>query len=538
MFPRSAGILIPLFSLRTEDDLGRGEIMQMRAMIDFALAMGHRVIQLLPIDETAPDEASPYNALSVFAIDPLYVSASELAGVGRLALKRARRSASEPSDDPSPSARFVPRAAYVAAKRELLERAFERFASRARRIERDAFDDFLHRNSYWLDDYALFRALKDRFEFRSWEEWPGALAGREPGALATARRELASEVRKYLYFQFVAHLQWNAVREYARERGAFIGGDLAFSPSRDSAEVWAHQEMFDLSRTVGTPPDEFNRRGQRWGLPMPNWEVMRAEGLELWRSRVRHARELYDCLRVDHVVGMYRTFSFGSEPDDRGTFFPSIEEEQRAQGEAVIRATLEEAPDALIIAEDLGTVPPWVRQSLAALGVPGYKVMMWERKWDEPDAPFISPHDYPELSLATTGTHDTDTLAVWWRECPLEERTNFVHALGLDGRVHPEAPLKDAALDAVIEALYAGRSMVAILPIQDLFGWEARINRPGTISATNWTYRLPLGLERMAESGAIRKCQRLLLDIARRTGRFAAQMSSGADEPSRGGIQA
>ncbi len=538
MFPRSAGILIPLFSLRTEDDLGRGEIMQMRAMIDFALAMGHRVIQLLPIDETAPGEASPYNALSVFAIDPLYISASELAGVGRLALKRARRSASEPSDDPSPSARFVPRAAYVAAKRELLERAFERFASRARRIERDAFDDFLHRNSYWLDDYALFRALKDRFEFRSWEEWPGALAGREPGALATARRELASEVRKYLYFQFVAHSQWNAVREYARERGAFIGGDLAFSPSRDSAEVWAHQEMFDLSRTVGTPPDEFNRRGQRWGLPMPNWEAMRAEGLELWRSRVRHARELYDCLRVDHVVGMYRTFSFGSEPDDRGTFFPSIEEEQRAQGEAVIRATLEEAPDALIIAEDLGTVPPWVRQSLAALGVPGYKVMMWERKWDEPDAPFISPHDYPELSLATTGTHDTDTLAVWWRECPLEERTNFVHALGLDGRVHPEAPLKDAALDAVIEALYAGRSMVAILPIQDLFGWEARINRPGTISATNWTYRLPLGLERMAESGAIRKRQRLLLDIARRTGRFAAQMSSGADEPSRGGIQA
>ncbi len=538
MFPRSAGILIPLFSLRTEDDLGRGEIMQMRAMIDFALAMGHRVIQLLPIDETAPGEASPYNALSVFAIDPLYISASELAGVGRLALKRARRSASEPSDDPSPSARFVPRAAYVAAKRELLERAFERFASRARRIERDAFDDFLHRNSYWLDDYALFRALKDRFEFRSWEEWPGALAGREPGALATARRELASEVRKYLYFQFVAHSQWNAVREYARERGAFIGGDLAFSPSRDSAEVWAHQEMFDLSRTVGTPPDEFNRRGQRWGLPMPNWEAMRAEGLELWRSRVRHARELYDCLRVDHVVGMYRTFSFGSEPDDRGTFFPSIEEEQRAQGEAVIRATLEEAPDALIIAEDLGTVPPWVRQSLAALGVPGYKVMMWERKWDEPDAPFISPHDYPELSLATTGTHDTDTLAVWWRECPLEERTSFVHALGLDGRVHPEAPLKDAALDAVIEALYAGRSMVAILPIQDLFGWEARINRPGTISATNWTYRLPLGLERMAESGAIRKCQRLLLDIARRTGRFAAQMSSGADEPSRGGIQA
>ncbi len=525
MFPRSAGILIPLFSLRTEDDLGRGEIMQMASMIDFALAMGHRVIQLLPIEETAPGEASPYSALSVFAIDPLYISAGELPGVGRLALRRARKSSNGSSnahpDDPSSSARFVRHAAYAGIKRELLDRAFEAFSSRARRAERQAFDDFVHRNSYWVEDYALFRALKDHFEFRDWEQWPRDLAQREPGAISTARRELGANVRKYLYFQFVAHSQWEAMREYAGRRGAFIGGDLAFSPARDSAEVWAHQEMFDLSRTVGTPPDQFNPKGQRWGLPMPNWEAMRAEGFELWRSRVRHVRGLYDLLRVDHVVGMYRTFSFGSEPDDPGTFFPPAEEEQRAQGEAVIRAIIEEAPDALIIAEDLGTVPPWVRQSLAALGVPGYKVMMWEREWDKPGEPFISPQDYPELSLATTGTHDTDTLAVWWRECPLEERTKLVHALNLDGRVNPEAPLKDAALCAVIEALYAGRSFLAILPIQDLFGWESRINRPGTISDSNWTYRLPLSIERMSESEAIRGRQRRLLEIAKRTGRLA-----------------
>ena len=537
MFPRSAGILIPLFSLRTEDDLGRGEIMQMAPMIDFALAMGHRVIQLLPIDETAPAEASPYNALSVFAIDPLYISADELPGVGRLALRRARKSSGASSsnapDHPCSSARVVPRAAYASVKRELLDRAFEAFSSRARRAEREAFDDFVHRNSYWIDDYALFRALKDHFEFRCWEQWPRDLAQHEPGAISTARRELGENVRKYLYFQFVAHSQWEAMREYASRRGAFIGGDLAFSPSRDSAEVWAHQEMFDLSRTVGTPPDQFNPGGQRWGLPMPNWEMMRAEGFELWRSRVRHARGLYHLLRVDHVVGMYRTFSFGPEPDEPGRFFPPAEEEQRAQGEAVLRATIEEAPDALIIAEDLGTVPPWVRQSLAALGVPGYKVMLWEREWDKPGEPFISPQNYPELSLATTGTHDTDTLAVWWRECSLEERTKLVQALNLDGRVNPGAPLKDAALYAVIEALYAGRSILAILPIQDLFGWECRINRPGTISESNWTYRLPLSIERMTESEAIRSCQRTLLEIARRTGRFASQMSAGENGPSR-----
>lgn len=530
MFPRSAGILIPLFSLRTERDLGRGEIMQMSAMIDFALAMGHRVIQLLPIDETAPAEASPYSALSVFAIDPLYISASELAGARRLALRRARKSSKASSktspDGPVFSARYMPRAAYIAAKRELLDRAFETFSSRARRIEREAFHDFVHRNSYWIDDYALFRALKDRFEFRRWEEWPRDLAQREPGTIAAACREFAPEVKRYLYFQFVAHSQWEAMRQYASRRGAFIGGDLAFSPSRDSAEVWAHQEMFDLSRTVGTPPDEFNPQGQRWGLPMPNWEAMRAEGFELWRSRVRHARSLYDLLRVDHVVGMYRTFSFGPEPDDRGTFFPASEEEQRAQGEAVVRAAIEEAPDSLIIAEDLGTVPPWVRQSLGALGVSGYKVMMWEREWDKPGEPFISPQDYPELSLATTGTHDTDTLVVWWRKCPLEDRAKLVRALNLQGRVNSEAPLKGAALEAVIEALYGSRSILAILPVQDLFGWESRINRPGTISETNWTYRLPLSIERMSESRAIRSRQRALLEITTHTRRFTAQMSA------------
>lgn len=487
--------------------------MQMPAMIDFALAMGHRVVQLLPIDETAPGEASPYNALSVFAIDPLYISAGELDGVGKLAMRRAHKASS--------AAPVVPRSAYSAAKRELLDHAFEAFSSRARKGEREEFDDFVRSHAYWTEDYALFRALKDRFGFRSWEEWPGDIAGREAGALATARRELATEVRKHLYFQFIAHRQWHAVREYAREHGAFIGGDLAFSPSRDSAEVWAHQDMFDLSRTVGTPPDEFNRKGQRWGLPMPNWERMRAEDFELWRSRVRHARELYDLLRVDHVVGLYRTFSFGSDPADTGTFFPPTEDEQRAQGEAVIRAATEEAPDVLIIAEDLGTVPPWVRKSLTGLGLPGYKVILWEREWDEPGEPFISPQQYPELSLATTGTHDTDALTVWWRECPIEDRNKLVHALSLDGRVHPEAPLQGESLDAVIEALYAGQSVVAILPIQDLFGWESRINHPGTISETNWTYRLPLELDRMAESGEICDRQRTLLEMARRTGRFA-----------------
>ncbi len=513
MVTRSAAILIPLFSLRSDDDLGRGEILHLKTMIDFALRMGHRGIQLLPLDETAPGEASPYSALSVFAIDPLYISAAELPGVGRLAMRRARRSVGM-------ARRRVPRARCVAAKSELLEGAFRTFLARGKGREYRALDDFIHENSYWLDDYVLFRALKEKFDFRSWEEWPGDIARREPGALSSARRELAERIRKYAWLQFVAHRQWQEVREHAGARGAWIGGDLAFSPGRDSDLVWAHQESFDLTRSVGTPPDAFSEKGQRWGLPMPNWKAMRADGFEIWRSRVRHARGLYDAMRIDHVVGLYRTFSFGADPEQPGKFTPESEEEQRAQGEDLLRAIRQEAPDAMLVAEDLGTIPPWVRESLAALSIPGYKVVIWEREnWHTSEERFIDPREYDQLSLATTGTHDTDPLIVWWREQPLEERIKFVESLKLQGRVRPQGSLCGAPLDAVLETLYAAPSIISVVPIQDLFGWSARINRPGTVSDSNWSYRLPLTLERIEESRAMRAREHRLLEMARRTNR-------------------
>ncbi len=519
MLARSAGILIPLFSLRTAGDLGRGEIMQMKPMIDFALSVGHRIIQLLPLDETAPGEASPYSALSVFAIDPLYISAAELRGVGKRALGQARKSAGDAS-------RTVPRARYVAAKKALLERAFDAFQRRALVREGRALDDFIGENSGWLHDYALFRALKDRFGFRGWEQWPGDLARREAGALAQARAELAGAIRKYCFFQFLAHRQWKSVREYAKQRGAYIGGDLAFSPARDSDTVWAHQDNFDLTRTVGAPPDAFNEKGQHWGLPMPNWAAMRADGFALWRSRVRQAHKLFDIIRIDHVVGLYRTFSFESSGDANapGGFSPANEDEQRAQGEAVIRAIQREAPEARLIAEDLGTVPGWVHTSLTALGAPGYKVMQWEREnWNSPEERFIDPARYPELSLATTGTHDTETLTVWWRGQSVAERAKLVASLGLDHSVNPRAPLGMPVLNQVLAALYAAPSMLAVLPIQDLFGWSARINRPGTVSDSNWAYRLPIPLERMGQSRAIQARAHDLLGITARTHRFAVQ---------------
>lgn len=519
MLPRSAGVLIPLFSIRTKNDLGRGDIQGLPAMIDFALAMGHRVIQLLPIDETGPGDLSPYTAMSVMAIDPMYIGVQGLPGVGRVVQGRAR--------DAVGRRRVVARAITRREKFTLLERAYRATRARGGRAEGEEIDRFVEENGDWINDYALFRALKERFDWAAWETWPTELAKREPSALNAARAELNDQVQMYAYWQFLAHRQWSEVRAYAQERGVSIGGDLAFSPGRDSAEVWQHQEDFDLTRSVGAPPDGFNPKGQRWGLPLPNWWKMGEGGYKLLRTRAHHAAKMFDLIRIDHVVGLYRTFNFSAEPDAPGEFTPAGEDQQREQGEFVMRAIKEEAGAAQIIAEDLGTVPPWVRASLTRLGVPGYKVMQWEKtNWGQPDEHYLNPSTYPELSLATTGTHDTEPVTLWWREQKVSEREQLIEALGIADRANPRRMLDHEARFAILEALYSAPSQLTIIPIQDLFGWSARINRPGTTNDTNWTYRLPLALERLRRSKTIQAQISALRQIAERSNRFEAEAAT------------
>ncbi|HUO05612.1 MAG TPA: 4-alpha-glucanotransferase [Candidatus Binataceae bacterium] len=505
---RTAGILVPLFSMWSRGDLGRGEILDLAPMIDFALAMGHRAIQLLPLDETAPGEGSPYAAMSVFAIDPMYISMRERDGFSRAGLARARKAVA---------------AAEHADARETIRREKLALLESLSKSQDDTaqFDAFVSANRYWLDDYALFRALKERYGWTPWATWPAEIARREPKAMESACRELCTQIETYCYWQFIADRQWSQMRAYGSVHGALLGGDLAFSPGSDSAEVWAHQDEFDLTRTVGAPPDAFNTNGQRWGLPLPKWRAMRENGFKFLRARVQRAAALYDFVRIDHVVGLYRTFNFSLEPDSPGDFTPVSEGEQLAQGEEIVRTILDRAGRTGIIAEDLGSVPPLVRDSLSSMGVPGYKVMQWERvNWDGPDETFVSPSAYPELALATTGTHDTETLVTWWNGQPLAEREKLLHALGVDARVSPHQTMDGAAREAVLEALYASPARLVLIPIQDLFGWSGQINRPGTVDDANWSWRLPAPLERLKRSRAIRAQIRTIREIAIRTGRF------------------
>jgi 4-alpha-glucanotransferase len=514
MLRRSAGIVIPLFSLRTGHDLGRGDIGGLGPMLDWALAMGHRLIQLLPLNETTPGEASPYSALSVFAIDPMYIAVEQIEGIPEAALKRAYAEIG--------GRRNVAREVVRSKKLDLLEQAFRWFCAAGGGEERAAFAQFQDANQYWLSAYALFRALKDRFNWRAWDEWPIALRELDRSAIEQARAELADSIAKYSYWQFLAHRQIHAARASYHAAGAMIGGDLAFSPGRDSAEVWSRQDHFDLSRLAGAPPDAFSASGQRWGLPMPRWDRMAAEGWPLVRSRMRQARELYDVVRIDHVVGLYRTYSFAADSDDLGYFTPAEVTAQREQGESIIRAIQSEAPDTELIAEDLGLIPDWVHESLRNLKVPGYKVLRWEKAGHgNAEDRYLDPACYSELSVATTGTHDTETLAQWWRECGAQQRRLLIESMGLEARgVRERAILDKVTLDALLEALYASPSVVVVEPLQDLFGWTARINYPGTVRASNWSWRLPATIEHLKTSPVIARHAAVLAGIAKRTGRF------------------
>jgi 4-alpha-glucanotransferase len=501
---RHAGLLLPLFSIASARSWGIGEIPDLVPLARWLCSAGQRFVQLLPINEMPPGETSPYSALSAMAIDPQFIALADVedfAAVGgeasleqdaRAALAEARR---------SPRVQYGPvRALKAAALRRSFTQFFEReWATGSARAT--ALRDYLDEESWWLADYALFRALHARFDERPWTDWPAALRDREPDAMAAARVELAADVLYRGYVQWLADTQWRSARAAARDIWLF--GDLPFMVSGDSADVWARQDLFRMDASVGVPPDAFSETGQDWGLPVYRWDVLAANGFDWLRHRARRNAALFDGYRVDHLVGFYRTYFRpldGGEPQ----FTPSDEPAQVALGEAVLAVFQE--PGSRIIAEDLGVVPPFVRRSLARLGIPGYKVFRWERDWDLSGQPFHDPSSYAPLSVATSGTHDTEPLTVWWVAAPLEERTAVLAIPSVRERLtthEREAALTSlelpaSARDAMLAALFASGSNLLILPVQDVFGWSDRINQPATVNDANWTWRLKWAVEELA----------------------------------------
>lgn len=513
---RVAGITVPLFSLRSARSWGIGEIGDLADFAGYARSAGFRLVQILPLGEISGGETSPYSALTAFGIDPMYISLDEVADLGAahegsatsggahqalgdagvLLLARARKSAS------------IDYEAVRTLKRQALRFAFERFSAHDLPLSSPraaAFHAFRAQHRDWLDDYALFRALKDANGGVAWWDFSEALQRRAPAAMAEAREQLAKEILYYEYLQWVAHTQWFEARARLAAMGVEVMGDFPFMVGRDSSDVWAHQGEFRDDASAGVPPDAFNTEGQEWGLPPYWWERMRSSNFAWLRKRARYVGSLYDRFRIDHLVGFFRSYMrpryalFNAAGKlVPGVFDPAKEADQEQHGEQVVRAMMEAAAEsgARLVAEDLGVVPDFVRTTLNRLEVPGYKVLIWEKDGEV----FRDPVKYAPISLACFGTHDTDPVAVWWEGLDADERAAvkklpalLPHAKELGERFTPAVHL------ALIDLLNGAGSELVLFLIQDVLGTRERINTPATTGPQNWTYRLPGTVEELGK---------------------------------------
>lgn len=532
---RLAGVLCPVFSIRTENDLGIGDTDGVRQMIDWCHRHGISLLQVLPVNETS-DDNSPYNAISSLALDPTTIAISP---EHLPELSRAKFNEIAPATLREQLRQGAVQYAKVKPlKRKLLRAAFASFLKKYwnKDTERgQQFRQFLHDNGDWISDYAFFRVLmEDYHDWPTWDEWPADRQNPKRAwswLLSRPARQRAAYADRILfcaYVQWIAFDQWTKVKEYATRRQVYLMGDIPFGVNRYSSDVWANRAIFDLDWSGGCPPekvfkcDPFTAKwGQNWGIPLYKWDVSRARNHDWWRIRCGNVHKIFHLFRIDHVLGFYRIYSFPWQPRDNARFLPLTEEEakqltggklphfqpcsdetpegadfNRRQGEELLQMVIEAAGDTAVVAEDLGVVPPYVPLSLEKLKIPGYKIPHFLRS---KDGWFEDGQKYPRLSLATPATHDHDPIAKMWRD--LWERADrgeesaqwdlkcWMKFCGKAGQ-EPYRDFAGAAHEMILRGVLNTPSWLAVFMITDIFGSEARFNVPGAVTEGNWSYRL------------------------------------------------
>lgn len=477
-FPRRSGVLLHPTSLPGRfgiGDLGDAAF----HFVDFLARTRQTYWQVLPLSPTGYGD-SPYQSPATLAGNPLLISPEKLADLGHLSRDDLQAVPNFPIDRVD-FGRVIP------YKNDLLNRAFENFRANAPRDQRDAFARFCRANAAWLDDVALFLALKESHEWRAWSEWEPKLVARQPIALKRARAALADKIANQKYRQWQFFEQWLAVKRYANERGIRLIGDVPIYVALDSADVWANPDQFLLDHNLqpiavaGVPPDYFSATGQLWGNPLYRWNAMAREEYAWWRARFQMAFTQSDIVRIDHFRGFYNFWQvpFGEPTAVKGKWL-------KGPGKNFFRAITRALGEVAIIAEDLGQFDDASRVGVntlrAEFGYPGMKVLQFGFGGD-PANPFL-PHNYTRDFVAYTGTHDNDTTVGWYRVTSSEaERDRARKYLQSDG--------SDIAWD-FIRAVWRSVAHTAIAPAQDLLslGNDARLNNPSTFGAPNWCWRM------------------------------------------------
>ena len=491
---RHAGVMMPLFSIPATRSWGIGEFPDVVPLARWLSAAKFDRLLLLPIGVVAPGDTSPYGAASAMALDPMFIAVESVPEFMQSGASAKLLDSAHADLDWARASKRVDYARVRRVKQEALGLAFDVFmAEEWNHLTTRAAEcaSYMSRERWWLDEWALYAAIAVSQNLPDWRLWPPPLRDRDPGALGEARRQLWREVLRQQYLQWIAEGQWQAARAAARQSGITLFGDMPFMVSASSPDVWVRPDeyMFDVS--LGVPPDAFSATGQDWGLPTYRWSRIAETGFSFLRQRAQRMAALFDGFRVDHLVGYFRTY--GRRANGERFFNPPDEPTQTWQGETVLRLLLDTG--ATVVAEDLGVVPDFVRAALDRCGVPGSKVMRWERHWDRPGQPFADPASYPAASAAITSTHDTESLAEWWMNASHDERTAVIAALqhlaAPDAKLDAGTAWNSALRDTLLAAAWSAGSRELFVTWQDVFGWTDRINIPATVGAHNWSWRLP-----------------------------------------------
>jgi 4-alpha-glucanotransferase len=471
--PRAGGVLLHPTSLpgpHGSGDLGPSA----RHFVDWLVVGGQRLWQMLPLGDIGPGN-SPYMSPSAFAGNVLLVDLDELRERGWL-------DEDDLADPPGAGAPRIDFAAVVPWRMGCLARAAARFIDQGGADEHADFDAFHARHAAWLRDYALFRALDEHFDGRPWCDWDAPLARRDDAALGAATHAHAPRIAFWEFCQWCFFRQWEALHAYANERGVRIIGDVPIFVAYQSAETWAHPELFELDahgrQTVvaGVPPDLFSATGQHWGNPLYRWAAHAKDDYAWWTERVRHTLALVDIVRIDHFRGFAACWEIpaGEATAVNGRWQPG-------PGEALFDAVARALGPLPIIAEDLGVITPDVDALRRALGLPGMCVLQFAFGQDDAGANRYLPHNHEALSVCLTGSHDNDTTAGWWAKQPEATRDQLREYFSVDGL--------DVA-GTLVRAAFASVADTVVVPMQDVLrlGTEHRMNLPGTATG-NWSWR-------------------------------------------------
>jgi len=494
-FERASGILVHPTSLPGPfgiGDLGPGAY----RWVDWLAGTGCKLWQVLPLGPTGYGD-SPYQCFSAFAGNPYLISPEFL-------LRDNLLHSNDLVEHKEFDLERVDFGKIIPWKLNLLERAFIRFSSfmsnndpasynQQRIYDPDStggkpasslskrFDTFCSENNPWLDDYSLFMAIKEANGGGSWDGWPEPLRKRDPVALENARKTLASSILRFTFYQFIFFLQWNALRDYAHQKGLRIVGDIPIFVAIDSSDVWSHPDLFFLDNNLkpiavaGVPPDYFSPTGQLWGNPLYRWNVHKSTNYKWWQERLSATLRLVDILRIDHFRGFAGYWEIPAENStaEIGRWVPGPGEDFFY----AIKSCL--GNDLPIIAEDLGLITPDVTTLRDQFGLPGMKVLQFA--FSGPENPFL-PHSYPQNCVVYTGTHDNDTARGWYETAPENEKKFALQYLGIDGSEFAWS---------LIYAAWKSTAVFALAPMQDFLGLDttARFNFPSRLGG-NWEWRL------------------------------------------------